>query len=534
MYLCRLKPKRAFYGTEISVGNTDFSNIIEGGYVYVDKTALVHQLANDGKYYFLSRPRRFGKSLLLSTLDAYFSGRKELFRGLAMERLETEWKSYPVLRLDLNTGDYTQDASSLTDTLTRYLRNWEREYDLEPSDTALGVWFGTVIEQIYRKTGKQVVILVDEYDKPLIANVERSKQDLQEQMRNMLKAFYGNVKTMDACIKFALFTGVSRFSHLSIFSDLNNLTDISLDDRYSELCGITEEELHHYFDAGISELAKANEMTRDEAYRTLKSMYDGFCFSRSGKQLYNLWSVLKALSQRTFGTYWYQSGTPSFLIKLIRDHQIDLTLLDGKIEALESTMMTYEDDANFIAPLYQTGYLTVKSYDRRTKSYTLGFPNLEVEQAFNLNLLPTYSRLAQPQADTLSIKIFRAAQAGDVDALLTTVKGILAEAPVESGDERVIELNYRNLIAISFRMSGLVSHIEVPTSGGRIDVVLEADDYVYLFEFKRTSLHAAVHQIEDRHYADRYLNDPRRLILVAVALDDTTRNIASWQVVEGR
>ena len=517
------------------LGVQTFDKLITEGYVYVDKTELIYNLVKGGVYYFLSRPRRFGKSLLLSTLDAYFSGRKELFRGLAMERLETEWKSYPVLRLDLNTGDYTQDASSLTDTLTRYLRNWEREYDLEPSDTALGVWFGTVIEQIYRKTGKQVVILVDEYDKPLIANVERSKQDLQEQMRNMLKAFYGNVKTMDACIKFALFTGVSRFSHLSIFSDLNNLTDISLDDRYSELCGITEEELHHYFDEGVAALAQEYEMTTNEAYAEMKKRYDGFRFSGRGKDMYNPWSVMKTLGQKMFGYYWYGSGTPSYLIKLVRDRQLDLTQLNGQQVADEETMMSYEDAAtNIIAPLYQGGYLTIKSFNLRQGTYLLGFPNMEVERAFSRQLLPDYTRIVQDNVATLASAIYDAAQAGDVDALLTTVKGILAEAPVESSDERVIELNYRNLIAISFRMSGLVSHIEVPTSGGRIDVVLEADDYVYLFEFKRTSLHAAVHQIEDRHYADRYLNDPRRLILVAVALDDTTRNIASWQVVEGR
>ena len=520
---------------KLPLGVQTFDKIITGGYIYVDKTALVHQLVKNNTYVFLSRPRRFGKSLLLSTLEAYFSGRKDLFQGLAMEQLESEWETYPVLRLDLNTGDYTQDVSSLTDTLTRYLRNWEREYDLEPSDSALGVWFGTVIEQIYRKTGKQVVILVDEYDKPLIANVEKEKEDLQTQMRNTLKAFYGNVKTMDACIRFAMFTGVSRFSHVSVFSDLNNLTDISLDRRYGTLCGITEQELHHYFDAWVTDLAEENEMTRDDAYATLRRMYDGFCFSHKGVQVYNLWSVMKTLSLGTFGTYWYQSGTPSFLIKLIRDGQLDLTRLDGDIISDEDTMTTFEGDVNVVAPLYQTGYLTIKEAimrPRRVPLYKLGFPNMEVRMAFSSHLLPMYTRLRPDQVTPLSNAIYDAAQAGDADALLTIVKGILAEAPVESSDERVIELNYRNLIAISFRMSGLDCHIEQATSAGRIDVALEADEYVYLFEFKRTGLHAAVKQIEDRHYADRYLNDPRRVIKVGVALDDAVRNIASWQVVE--
>lgn len=518
---------------KLPLGIQTFEVIIKGGYIYVDKTALVHQLVDNNKYVFLSRPRRFGKSLLLSTLEAYFSGRKDLFQGLAMEQLETEWETYPVLRLDLNTGDYTQDVSSLTDTLTRYLRNWEREYELEPSDSALGVWFGTVIEQIYRKTGKQVVILVDEYDKPLIANVERGKMALQEQLRNMLKAFYGNVKTMDACIRFAMFTGVSRFSHQSIFSDLNNLNDISLDDRYSQMCGITDEELHHYFDEGIAALAQKYGLTTDEAYGEMKKRYDGFRFSGCGKDMYNPWSVIKTLDQRMFGYYWYGSGTPSFLIKLIRDRQLDLTQLNGQQLADEETMMSYEDaTTNIIAPLYQGGYLTIKSFNLRQGTYMLGFPNMEVERAFSRQLLPGYTGIPQDRVPTLASVINDVAQAGDVDALLTTVKGILAEAPVESSDERVIELNYRNLIAICFRISGLVSHIEVPTSGGRIDVALEADEYVYIFEFKRTGLHAAVRQIEDRHYADRYLNDPRCVIKVAVALDDAVRNIASWQVVE--
>ncbi len=516
---------------KLPLGVQTFEEIIKRNYVYVDKTALIYQLANNNKYIFLSRPRRFGKSLLLSTLEAYFTGRHELFRGLAMEHLETEWETYPVLRLDLNTGNYTSSIDELNNKLVDFLETQERSYGVSQRGQSLGDRLGGLIQSIHDKTGKQVVILVDEYDKPLIANVEKEKAQLQAQLREILKAFYGNVKTMDACIRFAMFTGVSRFSHVSVFSDLNNLTDISLDHRYGTLCGITEQELHHYFDEDVAELADENDMTSDEAYAMLRRMYDGFCFSRKGVLVYNLWSVMKTLSQDTFGTYWYQSGTPTFLIKLIRNGQLDLTQLDGNIEAFDDTLMDYEDGTNYIAPLYQTGYLTIKGYDKQTRSYQLGFPNQEVTQAFSLHLLPIYSRIEKSRTDTLALKIFRKAQAGDVDALLTTVKGILAEAPVESGDERVIELNYRNLIAIALRMSGLDCHIEQATSAGRIDLALEADSYVYIIEFKRTSLHAAAQQIEDRHYADRYLNDPRQVIKVAVSLDDATRNIASWQVV---
>ena len=514
------------------IGVQTFGEIIEKGYVYVDKTDLVHSLANELKYVFLSRPRRFGKSLLISTLEAYFSGKRELFKGLAIDSLETEWESYPVLRLDLNNGNYTDGTEELNNKIEQFLATYERDYNVPQEGKNFGDRFGALIKNICKKTGKQVVFLVDEYDKPLIANVEREKEELQTELRNILKAFYGNVKSSDAYIRFAMFTGVSRFSHVSIFSDLNNLSDISLDRRYGTLCGITEDELHRYFDEGVTGIAQDYGISKDEAYDTLKRMYDGFCFSRDGRKVYNLWSVINALNKRNFGSYWYQSGTPTFLIDLIHEQRIDLTSLDGNIEAMEETMITYEDDSNFIAPLYQTGYLTIKGFDRWTQVYTLGIPNMEVEKAFNLNLLPRYSRLSRPQTDALSGKIYRSAQAGDVDTLLSTIKGILAEAPVESGDERVIELNYRNLIAIALRMSGLDCHIERPTSAGRIDLALETDNHVYIMEFKRTSVEAAARQITGRAYADRYINDTRQVVKLAIELDDTVRNISRWQVVE--
>lgn len=518
---------------KLPLGVQTFEEIIRHGYVYVDKTTLIHQLANGGKYFFLSRPRRFGKSLLLSTLEAYFTGRRDLFHGLAMEQLETEWESYPVLRLDLNSGNYTGGVEELNDRIAKFLDTYERAYNLPQEGMSFGTRFGCLIQNIYDKTGKQVVFLVDEYDKPLIANVEKEMEALQAQQREILKAFYGNVKTMDPCIRFAMFTGVSRFSHVSVFSDLNNLTDISLDDRFSAICGITEQELHHYLDEDVAELAARCKITKAEAYESLKHYYDGFRFSDEGVELYNPWSLFKALTMQRFGTYWYQSGTPSFLIKMIRDGQLDLTKMDGNIITNEETMMTFESDTNVVAPLYQTGYLTIKDCiirPRRFPVYKLGFPNLEVETAFSSHLLPVYTSIRTDQVFPLANAINEAAQAGDVDTLLTTVRGILAEAPVESNDERVIELNYRNLIAIALRMSGLDCHIEQATSAGRIDLALEADDFVYVMEFKRTSLDDAARQIETRHYADRYLNDPRTVIKVAVALDDTVRNIASWQV----
>ena len=514
------------------IGVQTFGEIIEKGYVYVDKTDLVHSLANELKYVFLSRPRRFGKSLLISTLEAYFSGKRELFKGLAIDSLETEWESYPVLRLDLNNGNYTDGTEELNNKIEQFLASYERDYNVPQEGKNFGDRFGALIKNICKKTGKQVVFLVDEYDKPLIANVEREKEELQTELRNILKAFYGNVKSSDAYIRFAMFTGVSRFSHVSIFSDLNNLSDISLSNRYSSICGITEQELHRHFDSDVALLADRYKLTREEAYAALKRHYDGYRFSGEGPEMYNPWSLFNALNNKKLSAYWYQSGTPTFLIRLIRDQQIDLTTLDCDVEALESTMMTYENDGNYIAPLYQTGYLTIKHYDLSTDSYMLGLPNLEVSQAFNQNLLPHYSRIDRVRTAPLVLKIYRSAQAGDVDTLLSTIKGILAEAPVESGDERVIELNYRNLIAIALRMSGLDCHIERPTSAGRIDLALETDNHVYIMEFKRTSVEAAARQITERAYADRYINDTRQVVKLAIELDDTVRNISRWQVVE--
>lgn len=513
------------------LGIQTFSEIVKGGFVYVDKTKMVYNLAHGSKYYFLSRPRRFGKSLLLSTIEAYFRGQKDLFKGLAIEKLETEWEAYPVLRIDMNNVDYTQDVSSLTNTLAWTLKVWEEQYDIPHSETELGKWFGAVIQQISIKTGKPVVILVDEYDKPLIANLERDKWRLQEQMRNMLKAFYGNVKTMDPYIKFAFFTGVSRFSHVSIFSDLNNLTDITLENDYCSVCGISEEELHHYFDDDVAELAQHFKITKEQAYVELKKRYDGYRFSGFGQNMYNPWSLFSALMSKRFSSFWYSSGTPTFLIKLLRDRQLDLTGFDCHVESDGQGLITNENNDNVIAVLFQTGYLTIKDYDDWSDIYSLGFPNGEVMQAFNSNLMLHFSHIDRLESTSLRVKIFKAAQAGDVDALLTTIKGILAEAPVESNDERVIELNYRNIIAIALRMSGLVVHIEQPTSAGRIDLALEADDYVYVMEFKRTTIEAAALQLESRHYADRFLNDPRKVIIIAVALDDSVKNISSWRVL---
>ncbi|MBR6284542.1 MAG: AAA family ATPase [Muribaculaceae bacterium] len=513
------------------IGIQTFSEIIENGYVYIDKTALVHRLVDRGKYYFLSRPRRFGKSLLLSTLDAYFSGRRGLFKGLALEQLETRWDSYPVLHLDLNNGNFKIDTSELTAKLERFLRENEKKQHLSQQSEKLGDRFADLIEGVHATTGKRVVVLIDEYDKPIIANVERGKADLQDEMRNILKGFYGTLKTCDEHIRFAMLTGVSRFSKLSVFSDLNNLIDISMDNAYCDICGITEQELHHYFDGEVQLLADKCRMTKQEAYDELKRMYDGYRFSDDGMNMYNPWSVFKSLSNRKFEIGWSSTGTPTFLVKMLHDRQLDLTVLDRHIVASEQDMSSFDNTDNTVAALYQTGYLTIKDYNPRIKLYSLGVPNAEVDSTLNTSLLPAYAKVQEISAGTITARLFTAAQAGDVDGMMETLRGIIASAPMESTDERVLELNYRNLIAITFKLSGLAVHIEQHTCVGRIDLALEADERVYIFEFKRTTLAAAQHQIESRRYVDAYAADARQKVLVAVRLDDNIRNIADWTVL---
>ena len=513
------------------LGIQTFSKVIGGGHVYVDKTALVHQLAQIESCVFLSRPRRFGKSLLLSTLEAYFQGRRELFSGLALEPLETRWDTHPVLRLDLNNGNYTQNSQELSDKLNSFLREHAQEYGFTFQSESIGERFRDLVKHIHAQTGKRVVILIDEYDKPIIANVERGKVDLQNEMRNILKGFYGTLKTCDEHIRFAMLTGVSRFSKLSVFSDLNNIIDISMDNAYCDICGITEQELHHYFDDEVQELADKCRMTKQEAYDELKRMYDGYRFSSEGINMYNPWSIFNALSQRFFGTGWSNTGTPTFLVKMLHDRQLDLTVLDRHLVTTEQEMSSFDNTDNTVAALYQTGYLTIKDYDPRRRRYQLGIPNEEVNETLTADMVPVYTHLHRDQVTPIADRIYDTAQAGDVDTMMETLRGLIASAPMESSDERVLELNYRNLIAIAFKVSGLVVHIEQHTCVGRIDLALEADERIYIFEFKRTTLAAAEHQIESRRYVDAYAADPRQKVPVAVRLDDTIRNIADWAVV---
>ena len=369
------------------IGIQDFEKLRTNGYSYVDKSRFVYKLATEGEYYFLSRPRRFGKSLFLSTLEAYFQGKKELFKGLAIYDLETEWKKYPIFHIDLNTANF-REKDSLYTVLNDYLTTWESKYGARESEVTLPLRFKGVIARAAEKEGRGVVILIDEYDKPILQTLQAP--ELQAEHRAQLKAFYSVLKTQDRYIKFAFLTGVTKFGKISVFSDLN-LIDISMDYRYVNICGTTEEELKSYFKDGISELASANGNSESETIDKLRMCYGGYHFEKNSEGIYNAFSVLNTLAKLRYKAYWFETGTPTFLIELLKEHGYRLP--DLSKEQVSANVMSCMDSSfpNPIPVIYQSGYLTIKGYDERFKKYQLGFPNKEVEEGFLNLLLPLYN-----------------------------------------------------------------------------------------------------------------------------------------------
>lgn len=365
------------------IGIQDFEKLRTNGYSYVDKSRFVYKLATEGEYYFLSRPRRFGKSLFLSTLEAYFQGKKELFEGLAIYDLETDWKKYPIFHIDLNTANF-REKDSLYTVLNDYLTTWESKYGARESEATLALRFKGVIARAAEKEGCGVVILIDEYDKPILQTLR--DPELQAEHRAQLKAFYSVLKTQDRYIKFAFLTGVTKFGKVSVFSDLNNLTDISMDHRYISICGMTEKELLTNFKEGIGELASANEDNETETIDKLRMRYSGYHFEENSEEIYNPFSVLNTLANSRYDDYWFKANTHTFLIDILKKHAYCITDLN---KAQVKANMMNNVDSNPIPVIYQSGYLTIKSYDERFKNYQLGIPNKEVEEGI-LNILSPF------------------------------------------------------------------------------------------------------------------------------------------------
>ena len=507
---------------KLPIGIQTFEKLREGDYLYADKTQLVYELAHSGgNYFFLSRPRRFGKSLLLTTLKAYFEGRKDLFEGLKIMELEHDWKQHPVLHLDLNTGDYTS-VEGLWDMFRSHVQRWETTYGIQPQDVSVPMRFANILNSL-----QDVVVLVDEYDKPLLQTMD--DVELQDRFRTILKSMYSVLKTCDAHIRFALLTGVSRFSHVSIFSDLNNLRDITLNNTYAAICGITEEELRTVFAEHISNLAKQQGTTDKDILEQLKAMYDGYHFTDMMVDVYNPFSLLNAFADGDFRSYWYQSGTPTFLIKMLENNHVDIPdLSDGKVVA-NSLADTDSVGDNWMALFFQTGYLTIKGYDRVLRSYYLGFPNREVEMGFVQSLIPHYTQRNNNQTATFIQVSYKALMSGDPEGFLRQMQSFLAGVPYEL--VRPSENYYQTVVYLLCRLLGFYTQAEYHTSRGRIDMVLQTNDYIYIFEFKiDLPVETAEKQIEERDYALPFVNDSRKLFSVAVNFNTEKRNIDKWLI----
>ncbi len=498
------------------VGMQTFSQIIEEGYTYVDKTAYIKPLLSLGKFIFLSRPRRFGKSLLLSTLMAYFEGRRELFKGLAADRMDLDWNSSPVLYFDFNNGQYKR-FGGLDDRLSFHLSRHERMFDITPrmeQDNALR--FENLIIEVYNKTGKRVVILVDEYDKPLL-DLE-DNPELFEKNQSLLKGFYSNLKSMDQYIRFGMLTGVARFNKVSIFSDLNNLKDISIVNNYANICGWTEKELIDNFRSGIEELAKKREEDFDETLSALRRYYDGYLFAEEGSRLYNPYSVLNALDDRRIEPYWFETGTPTFLAKRIKKFGIDPDSLNGQQQSYSNLTTAGVGSDNIVGLMFQTGYLTIKSYDPRRQRYTLGFPNYEVEVGFAQNLLPLYAPSTEQLNGPFNLQKFQDdLYDGNPEAFMNRLETLFKDLPGEDHNEST----YRALTYLLCILSGTDAQTERHSYKGRSDLEVLCHDYVYIFEFKyNKSVREAMDQIHSRDYAGRYAMEERQVYLIGANFNE--------------
>ena len=515
------------HGIKYPIGVQSFQEIRKGGYIYVDKTQYIWNLVDSGKYYFLSRPRRFGKSLLLSTIEAYFRGKKELFEGLSISGLEKDWTEYPVLHFDLNAKVYDSNQA-LVELLTNTMRRLENEYGVSV-DRSLSpeVQFGNLIVAIHDKCGKRnVVVLVDEYDKPLNSNVDDNP--LFDQLQSTLKAFYGVLKSYDGYIEFAMLTGVARFSKVSVFSDLNNLNDISLDGQYNSLCGISRSELDRYFTPSMEAIAKRYHLTLSQARDELRKNYDGYHFSdpEFAEDIYNPFSLLNCFSKMDIGEYWFESGTPTFLIKMLAREGVDFSNLSFKVR--ENVLKGINVPENSVkALMYQTGYLTIKDFDPRFRTYTIGLPNEEVRSGlYNLSFIVYGSK----RATEFDVGCFLSdLEDGNVDAFMERLKALISCIPYEQA--RLSEATYHNVLFLLFTVLGYRTESEYHMSRGRSDLMVRTDRYIYLFEFKYDgTAEEALRQVSERQYDAPYRSDGREIVKVCVNFSSSDRNIDRWLV----
>ena len=519
---------------KLPIGIQGFEKLRDQGFVYVDKTEYVYELAHSNLPYFLSRPRRFGKSLLLSTLKAYFEGKRELFIGLKIEELESDnpdaWREYPVFYFDFNGEEYS--SVSIEEVLDQHLREWEEKYGAEYRDSSLGYRFQKLLEKAAHKTGLRCVVLVDEYDKPLLEVIENDVEE--EHIKKVFKGFFSRLKKADEFVQFIFITGVSKFHKVSIFSDLNQLKDISLTSKYASVCGITEDEIKFYFDHEIAALADNRNMTKDECLDELKRTYDGYHFHPDSDGVYNPYSLLNALADGELGSYWYETGTPTFLVKRLREIDFDIRkFTDRTLYASESILKDYTGDSTEAVPLlYQTGYLTIADFDPEGREYTLAFPNEEVKYGFIESLMPEYVSDcgAGSGKDIFTLRRYR--ERGEIDSIRDVLTALFAGITY-TVKEDPFEHYFQSVIYLVFTLLDKFAECEMHTFTGRVDCRVETKRFVYLFEFKRDdTAEAALRQIDDKEYTLPFVADSRKIFKIGVSFDSSTRMLTDWKVSE--
>ena len=521
------------------IGIQTFDKIIDGGYVYVDKTDLIYQLVQ-GNIYFLGRPRRFGKSLLVSTLEQYFRGNKELFKGLAIDKLETEWKQYPVFHIDFSTGNYLNDGV-LEDVLSDNLTEWEAQYEVSKTSNDLGLRFQKVLRAAHEKTGLGAVVLIDEYDKPILDVIELDYQvehlgkmiRLEEKHRNIMKSFYATFKGADADLRFVFLTGVTKFSQISMFSGFNQPADISLSRNYEALCGITKDELEKYFAEPIAEIAQIYHCTEEEMLQKLKMKYDGYHFSEKMVDVFNPFSLLNAFYNMKLGGYWFKSGTPTYLVRLLNHFDENLDELVGKYYGVPQFDDYKADIEKPLPMIYQSGYLTIKDYDQDTESFLLDIPNNEVREGLLTILANAYLQTKEDSASWLITSVHQLKQ-GKLHEFMDSLTAFLASIPYSvrrRNDEREYERYFDYTFYLLLRMlSCYMLFREKETSRGRADCVYETPNDVYIFEFKLDgSAEGALLQIEDKGYAKEYAIDSRHIHQIGVNFSSKTGTIEEWK-----
>jgi hypothetical protein len=524
------------------VGYQDFGEIRKGGFLYIDKTELIYNLVDSSKYVFLSRPRRFGKTLLTSTLHYYLSGRKDLFTGLAIEKLEKDWIQYPVLHFDISR---TKDCSpeDLTIELHKMLNEYDEVYNIHTTSTP-GSRLTELIRHIYRTIGKKVVILIDEYDAPIMKALH--KQDVVEDIRERMSNFYTALKPNDSYLKFVFITGVSTFSQMGIFSELNNLNKITNDDSYAAICGITEQELKDNFKTGIKSLAEAEECTPEEMLEQLKDKYDGYHFSDALVDIYNPFSLLNAFSKNKIYNYWFESGTSTTLVRAFQqyvgDFQQKLDRIENKVWMdLSDFTQPLEDKSTLIPLLYQTGYLTIKEYDKEEKMYLLDYPNAEVRVGLLKNLLPLFSNADPRNTANAASRASTALRKGNIDTAMENLRSLLKSIPYGKNEPKILqdieatEEHYQKFFFLYYRMMCDLVHAEVRNSTGATDVTITTPNYVYVVELKINSTpEVALQQIEDKGYAVPFMEGRRAVYKIGVNFSTETRTISEWKVVEAK